>query len=497
MVHAQRLTRRAFTRVVAAAGMGVAIAPLVAACSSAATPAPTAAASQSPAASAPSPTTGPAAQAATTSTQKFTLGFWTWPQGNHYEDNLKLLIKDFQVKYPNVDVKYEFLTWTDGSQKVTVQLAAGTPPDTMFSYFSPSWINTGYVQPVDGYLTAEDRTDFGDTTLAAYTYKGKVYGFPIWKQLWNVSGNQALLEAGNVNWQDIQAKGWTFDDFATAAKALTLPTGKASLPQWGLVFNGTWSNGGLPEMWQLWNQNSGIDYVLDGNGKFLYADPAALDNLKRIVSYYKTLKISPPDNPAFQTTKMQQYFDSWQAAMICRSGPYIITNEQKLASDIKAGKTKGTPIDPILLPFPHLDGKKEATPGSVPAHVWYKGKQDKGEAFYAAAVDFIRTLSDTKADALWASDLYEAPARASSVKYAADNKLMDTNSPNMKFFAAYFDRANVPQLVLDENLQKKQAKIQTDAIQPNYEAVLLGKTSPDDGFNAMVTKANEILKASS
>lgn len=490
----QPVTRRAFTRFFAAAGLTATIAPLIAACSSPPA-APTAAPGQSQAAAATA-TTGPSAQAATTNTQNLTLGFWTWPQGSHYEDNLKLLIKDFRVKYPNVDVKYEFLTWQEGSQKVNVQLAAGTPPDTMFSYFNPAWIDTGYVQPVDEYLTADDHSDFGDTTLKAYTYKGKVYGFPIWKQLWNVTGNQSLLEAGNVKWQDIQDKGWTFDDFASAAKTLTLAQGKGGQPQWGLVFNGTWNNGGLPEMWELWNQNSGIDYVLDANGKFLYADPASLDNLKRIVTYFKSLKISPPDNPAFQPAKMSQYFDTWQAAMIARSGPYVIPSEQKRADDIKAGKAKGDPIDPILLPFPHLDTAKEATPGSVPAHVWYKGKQDKGAAFYTAAVDFIRTLSDTKADAMWAADLYEAPARASSVKYAGDNKLMDTSSPNMKFFANYFDRANIPQLVLDSSLQKKQAKIQTDAIQPNYEAVLLGKTSPEDGFNAMVAKANDILKSS-
>ncbi len=497
MARDHRITRRSATRLMAATGFALAIGPLIAACGSQPA-APTTAPSQSQASAGTSatPTTGPAAQAATTNTQKFTIGFWTWPQGSHYEDNLKLLIKDFQTKYPNVDVKYEFLTWQEGSQKVNVQLAAGTPPDTMFSYFNPAWINTGYMQPVDEYLTADDRKDFGDTTLKAYTYKGKIYGFPIWKQLWNVTANKALIEAANVKWEEIQSKGWTFEEFATAAKSLTLPQGKNGQPQWGLVFNGTWNNGGLPEMWQLWNQNSGIYYVLDENGKFLYSDPASLDNLKRIVSYYTTLKISPPDNPAFQPAKMTEYFDTWQAAMVARSGPYVIPSEAKRAEDIKAGKAKGDPIDPILLPFPHLDGKKEATPGSVPAHVWYKGKQDKGAAFYTAAVDFIRTLSNTKADAMWAADLYEAPARETSVKYAADNKLMDTSSPNMKFFADYFDRANVPQLVLDPDLQKKQAKIQTDAIQPNYEAVLLGKTSPEDGFKAMVAKAEEILKSS-
>src|SRR5262245_1312827 len=215
----------------------------------------------------------PAPAGAPQSTAKMTITFWTWFQGNHYEENLKYFIKTFQDKYPNVEVKYESLTWEEGGQKVSVQLAAGEPPDVMFAYFNVAWLDTGYVMPVDEYLTAQERADYGDASVKAYTYKGKLYGFPIWKQLWNVSGNRALLEEAGIDWKGIQKDGWTFERFNEVAGKLTKEQGRLGKKQWGFVYNGTWSNSGLPEMWSLWNMNSGIQYVADEQGKFLYDDP--------------------------------------------------------------------------------------------------------------------------------------------------------------------------------------------------------------------------------
>lgn len=93
--------------------------------------------------------------------QPDTITFWTWFQGAHYEDNLKHLIGVFNQTAPNVTVKYEQLTWEEGTQKVNEQLAAGTPPDTMFAYFNVPWITSGFMQDMDKYLAADDKQDYG------------------------------------------------------------------------------------------------------------------------------------------------------------------------------------------------------------------------------------------------------------------------------------------------------------------------------------------------
>ena len=466
----------------------LAVVMTIVSCAAPAAPTPTAA---------PAEKAGPAGAAAApakASAEKMTITFWTWFQGAHYEDNLKDLISKFQQKYPNVEVKYESLTWQEGSQKVSVQLAAGEPPDVMFAYFSPTWIDTGYMMPLDSYMTKEEKDDFGKPSLDAYTYKGKVYGFPIWKQLWNVSANQALLDEAGIDWKKIQEEGWDFDQFAEVAKKLTKEQGKFGKKQWGFVYNGTWSNSGLPEMWQLWNQNSGMMWPVDENGKFLYNDPRALDNLRRIVSYSKELKVSPPDNAAYETQKMTDMFNAWEAAMIARSGPYIVPQQKQRCDNIKAGKEQGECITPVMLPFPHLKGEKEVTNAAVPGHVVFKGKTDKGANFYQTAVEFARFLSSAEGDCRWAADLYEVPARESAIKYCQDNKILDMNDPNLVFFKKYFDRAASAQITRDPELNKKVTKMQQEAIFPNYEAALLGSKPVDQAFKDIVNQAEAILK---
>jgi multiple sugar transport system substrate-binding protein len=420
--------------------------------------------------------------------------FWTWFQGEHYEDNLNLLISQFQEQHPNVEVNYESLTWQEGGQKVSVALAAGEPPDVMFAYFNPAWIETGYVMPLDDYMTDEEKADFGEPSLDAYTYQGHIYGFPIWKQLWNVSANKELLEEAGIDWERIQEEGWTFDEFLETATLLTKEEGRLGKKQWGLVYNGTWANGGLPEMWQLWNMNSGMPYPVDENGKFLYDDPRALENLQRIISYSTEAGVSPPENPAIENQVMTDMFNNWEAAMIARSGPYIVPAQQQRCANIEAGTEEGTCIEPVMLPFPHMEGEAEGTVAAVPAHIVYKGDTDKGEAFYNMAIEFARFLSSAEGDCRWAADLYEVPARDSAIEFCAENGLLDMNDPNMVFFKKYFDRAAVGSITRTPELNEKVTKLQQEAIFPNYEAALLGAMGADEAFNNIVTQANQILQ---
>ncbi|MGH2562657.1 MAG: ABC transporter substrate-binding protein [Thermomicrobiales bacterium] len=429
---------------------------------------------------------------ATTAAQdNISLTFWTWFQGDNYETNLQHFIDTFREANPNVEIKYEELTWEEGSQKVTVQLAAGEPPDTMFAYFNPTWIDTGYMMPVDEYLTEEEKADFGDT-LQYYTYDGKLMGFPIWKQMWNVSGNQELLEEAEIDWQAIQQNGWTFDEFAEVVQQLTKEEGRDG-KQWGLIHSGTWANTGMPEMWQLWNANSGMPYAFDEQGTFLYNDPRALENLKRVLSYHTELAVSPPETPALQSDRRVEIWRAWQAVLIARSGPYTVPQETNRCAQIEAGEEEGACLTSILLPFPHLDGEKEGTSTSVPGHIAFKGDDDQGPAFYQAAVDFAKHMTSAEATCMWSADLYEVPARQSGIDFCQENGILDMADPNLVFFSEYFDRAGIAPRTLPAELNPKVTKAQQEGLFPSYEAMMLGAMSPEDAFERIVSDVERIM----
>jgi multiple sugar transport system substrate-binding protein len=392
-----------------------------------------------------------------------------------------------------VEVNYESLTWQEGGQKVSVALAAGEPPDVMFAYFSPAWLETGYVLPLDDLMTAEEKEDFGEASLKGYTYNGSVYGFPIWKQIWNVSANKELLEEAGVDWQRIQAEGWTFDEFLETATLLTKDEGRLGTKQWGFVYNGTWANSGMPEMWNLWNMNSGIPYVVDENGAFLFDDPRALANLERMISYTE-VGVSPPENPAFEPATMSEMFNNWEAAMIARSGPYIVPQSKLRCDNIAAGAEEGTCVQPVMLPFPHMDGEAEGTNAAVPAHIVFKGDTDKGAEFYDIAVEFARHLSSAEANCRWSADLYEVPASDSAIAYCQENGLLDMEDPNLIFFREYYDRAAVYSPTLAPELSEKVLQLQQDILYPNYEAAMLGAMRAEEAFNNIVSGSTAILQ---
>jgi ABC-type glycerol-3-phosphate transport system substrate-binding protein len=181
-----------------------------------------------------------------------------------------------------------------------------------------------------------------EAIIDAYTYKGKLYGFPIWK-LWNVSANQAPRRGLDRLEED--QKG--LRPAVEVAKKLTKE--QASRQAVGVRVPRHLVERRLPEMWMLWNANSGMLYPVDEQGKLLYNDPRALDNLRRIISYSKDHKVSPENNAAFETAKVTELFNNWETAMIARSGPYIVPQQKTRCDNIKAGRSRARVSRPVML----------------------------------------------------------------------------------------------------------------------------------------------------
>jgi multiple sugar transport system substrate-binding protein len=224
-----RLTRRQVLRL----GMGLAGASLLAACAPAAPPTP-----------------GVAREEA----KEIKLILWTTSQWNGVTgvepdgqplDWTNAQIEKFRQTHPNITVAVEDLSVTGDAEraaKYDTALAAGTIADIIWvdeSYFI-KYVNLGALEPIDDYLTAEDKQDFLEGNLVLSRYQDKQWMWPMVTQANHLALNVDLFKERGV---ENLLPGppdyiWTWDQFRKAAEALTLDRdGDGKIDVYGVGFN--------------------------------------------------------------------------------------------------------------------------------------------------------------------------------------------------------------------------------------------------------------------
>src|SRR5690606_29158307 len=80
------------------------------------------------------------------------------PTGEEYA---RYMSEQFMALHPNVTVHYELVPNAGFGEKVTTAIFAGNPPDVLKVLdWNPEWAREGLLEPIDAYLTDEDRADF-------------------------------------------------------------------------------------------------------------------------------------------------------------------------------------------------------------------------------------------------------------------------------------------------------------------------------------------------
>ncbi len=180
--------------------------------------------------------------------------FSGWPN----DDRVGPIVERFHAAHPDVHVDVA----RENPQQVLVRILGGLPPDV----FRVSWaefadfVDAGTVIDLTPYLE-RDRTeleidDLWPPVLRSGQYKGRQYGMPM-----NVGGNLVFVNLDHVNEAGLalNAKGWTYVDFADLAQRTTRDlSGDGAPDRWGYANVNFWSfwaglihsNGG-----SLWNED--------------------------------------------------------------------------------------------------------------------------------------------------------------------------------------------------------------------------------------------------
>ena len=410
------------------------------------------------------------------SSKKDEVTVWTFPHyagneelgKNSYEQDLQEMIAKYEEQNPNVEVKYEILSWAEGGKKFSTALNAGSPPDVYFSTLNEQFIQTGLAVPLDEYLTEEDLNDIAEYGKRVYTYDDKIWGIPHYLSLHTWGGNRELLEAAGADIEKIQNEGWTWDEFYEIAKAATKD---------GVY--GFSTQGQTEETFTHLMINNGVRNNTEADGTVNVSGEKALESLQ-FLQKLKDEGIMPSEVGGFDLAKNDELFNSWQVAIYGRVGPYRIGEVAALNADIEAGKVDGKPIDIVLLPFPHNEGEKEEGVGGAGGLMLFTQKGQKDEQHTKNAADVLKWLTNAESG-ITAAAMNLPPARYSGQELYKEMIGFDT--PNGQFMSRYLTTLTPP-VRLQGDLIDKNSTFKADTLLPKFQAFITGTATPEETIEA-------------
>lgn len=198
------------------------------------------------------------------------------------------LVAEFEQQHPHIRVR-RIPAGIYHDQKLKTMMAAGTPPDLFYlgSENLAFYAGRALLRTLDDLANADhiagraalNLDDFYPQVLDCFRYDGTqvgtgpLYGLPISFTTIGIYYNRDLFRRAGL---PEPAPGWTWEQFATAARALGQLTDDAGQPCYGAEFV-TW-----PAMMQVYLRSFGLDFATPDFRSYHLTEPPVLAALERI-----------------------------------------------------------------------------------------------------------------------------------------------------------------------------------------------------------------------
>ncbi len=426
-------------------------------------PAPTAAAAATTAAATPVRTTKGGIRKST-SGYKGTLNLWVlgYTPGNAFANPFDNAVTQFMVDNPDIKVDITGYPPNDeGFAKLTAALQSGQGIDLlrMASDRLPQYVAEDLVEPIDTYLTADDKADILPNVLDVTRLKdGKAWSWPLWVVPMGIYVNKDVFAEAKV---DLPSQTWTWDQFVDAAKKTTF---KRANGEQVYGFSG-FIDPGVVNTWGLWMNEDPSVRPVTKDGKFGFNTPAAYKALQRFADLALVHKVTPPDFGSQKDADVKGGFTNKQYAMIVdATGP---------AAQFVAAK-----VNFEIYPHPTVNGNK-LTVGAVGLIGVAKIKDN---AKRQAAMDLGRylTSNEVQADVPPGSNVptgfYLAPGARKSVKIVAPLDKFIPMLPDMWVTPLFVNWAQFTRL-----------------FHPEYQNIIFGKVKAEDAMKKIAPEADKLI----
>ena len=388
---------------------------------------------------------------------------------NSHGDTRTTLITAFNKVYPNIHVTLVSAPTNTDTNRATLatEISGGsaTPDVFMGDVIWPAQFGAHQLAvPLSNYLPASYWAQFAPGLVAGASYKGQVYGSPLFEDQGFMYYRKDLLAKEHLSppttWEQLQSEAAQLQ--------------KAGLVKYGFVWQGA-SYEGLTCNFMEYLASAGGTATNSGYTTATLDSPAAI----KAVTFMRgliTSGVTPAAISTFQEPQAMAVFQTGQSAFL-RNWDYAYS-----ASISPAAGGKLTASQVGVEPMPAFAG--EPTPGYSNIGGWnmYINPHSKNTA---ADLTFIKFLASPTAQTILAADYGEIPTTI-AVRDAATTAALNP------VFAIVSKTKLVPRPAGTPNYPALSTAIYT-----NVNAALAGSTSPSAAMAAAQSQANTALTTTS
>jgi multiple sugar transport system substrate-binding protein len=391
--------------------------------------------------------------------------WWASPINTSGKDVRQVLISDFEAKYPGIKVSLTSAPTNTDTNRATLATdisgGAATPDVFMGDVIWPAQFGAHQLAvPLSNYLPTSYWDQFAPGLVQGASYKGQVYGSPMFEDQGFLYYRKDLLAKENLpvptTWEQVLSESETLQ--------------KAGLVKYGFVWQGA-SYEGLTCNY--------MEYLASAGGTATKSDysTATLDSAASVkaVTFMRSLitsGVSPAAVTTFQEAQSMSTFAAGQAAFL-RNWDYAYADSQ-VPGTFTVGKVG-------VAPMPTFTGQPAPGYSNIGGWNLYINPHSKN---IAADLTFIKWMSSTEAQDVLAVQYSEIPTVQSvrtSPQVLAENPVLAT-VPKTKLVPRPAGTPNYPQL--------------SSAIYQNVNAALSGSSSPSSAMAAAQSAANTALSSS-
>lgn len=324
--------------------------------------------------------------------KRYTVTLWEFAYptpgtGPGYPEFLQDVLREFRLRYPNIEVKVEYIPENEIKARLLEALSRGNPPDLCSWTGYPFTGNTLQI-PLNGFLPPEAWADFGFVyPTDRKTKEPALFGWPRYATPLLIAANPDHFAKAGIDWRVIQQQGWTYAHWLKAFHLIHDNTGSL-----GMYFHQA------PTL--------AFPAFLAGTG--LTSSPLTAQGEinwdKEMIGYvaasFEALlreELTLKDAEQMEKRLLTDFFEGQTAAM----GPI-----QPWLGPIAARRAtvRENAVKPVFLPFPHHPDRAEAAPGMRTYYLVFRTRPYKGHDHTKGVMELARFL--TEKTALWPGTQY-------------------------------------------------------------------------------------------